>query len=212
MIPDKVFNFISSEEYFNLINDLLKFLKLSNEDDNSPKVVNFVNEVLRENKNSEEARKIAPEILDFLNDQSREDFLNYFEANYRKKINELWVESLEDKEVKIADEGSVVDKEKGDKKATEESYEEREKRYLELMRNIFNLEPSPPKTEIKEEIEEESKKIITFEGEEGVFINWPTKEEKKEPDLSDITDEIIVIRKEEKEKPTTDDFLDLSNL
>lgn len=212
MIPNKVFNFISSEEYFNLINDLLKFLKLSNEDDNSPKVVNFVNEVLRENKNSEETRKIAPEILDFLNDQSREDFLNYFEANYRKKINELWVESLEDKEVKIADEGSVVAKEKGDKKATEESYEEKEKRYLELMRNIFNLEPSPPKTEIKEEIEEEPKKIITFEGEEGVSINWPTKEEKKEPDLSDITDETIVIRKEEKEKPTTDDFLDLSNL
>lgn len=193
MIPTKVINFLGSQDYDKLGEDLANFLGFTWGDEKMPRLLVFMNEVLKENRKEDGLKASAQKWLDFLEETKRNEFLDYFEKNWRAKIEELWQEEpIKEEEV-------------------EETFEEREKRYLELMQEILKIE-KPKKEEIK--LTEEKKKVITLEPEEieekrEISINWQsTKEESVLPEGT-----IIIKKKEEEEKPEDGEkLLDLSNL
>lgn len=194
MISEKISDFIKSEDYNKLVEDLSSFLGFTWGDTRMAKLLIFVNEVLKENLKKDSLKASAQKWLDFLEETKRNEFLDYFEKNWRTVIEKLWQEeSLKDEE-------------------NEETFEEREKRYLELMKEIINL----PTKETKETQSKEKKKVITFETKEvspkkEVLINWQLQKE-KDIELPEGT--IIIKKKEEKRKidEEREDFLDLSNL
>lgn len=200
MTPAKVIQFLGGQGYDKLAEDLANFLGFTWGDKKMPKLLAFINEVLKENRKGDSLKASAQKWLDFLEETKRQEFLDYFEKNWLTKIDELWRE--ESDEVKEIEEPDEV----------EETFEEREKRYLELMKEIVKF--GPKKTE-EIQPEEEKKKIISFEANEitpkkEMLVSWQSQKE-EETELPEGT--IIIKKKEEEQKiEKKEDLLDLSNL
>lgn len=236
MIPEKVINFIGSDDFYKIIEEIGKnFFNCDWQNPKMPLLIAFVSEVLTTNTKGDALIKLAKEFLNFLNEDELSKFLNYFEENYRSRINELWQQEIEEPIEKF-----------------EEPYEEREKRYLELMKEIVkkplqeqsNKEQSNKKviSLTKEEFKEKTKKmeifneeldkkkesthfeenkdketkIITYNPEDSKIIpekvfSWQGEDNQTEK--VEFPENVIVIKKiEENKKNKPDNILDLSNL
>jgi hypothetical protein len=203
MGKEKIIEFIGSDDFFKIVEEVGNFLEITWEDERMSKIINLTEDILRYNQTSETpVKELIKKRLDFLNEEEISNLYNFLNENFLPKVRELWQE--ED----IAEEES--------EETEEESFEEKEKRYIELMKEIIKYPQFQKKEKIKEEIKKEEPKkeveeikTITFE---------PPKEKretKEETTTENLPEEIIVItKKEEKEeeKKEEEKLLDLSNL
>jgi hypothetical protein len=188
----KIIEFIGSDEYFKKVEEIGNFLKITWEDEKMPKIINLTEDILRYNQTSEiPVKELIKKWFDFLNEEEINNLYNFLKENFLPKVKELWQEE----EIPITE------------KETEETFEEKEKRYIELMKTIIQYPQKPKekpekKEEIKKEVEEY--KTITFE---------PQPEHKKETEEESLPETAIVITKKKEEKPPEgEEFLDLSRL
>jgi phosphatidylinositol kinase/protein kinase (PI-3 family) len=193
MGKEKIIEFIGSNEYFKIVEEISNFLKITWEDERMSKIINLTDDILRYNQIAETpVKELIKKWLDFLNEEEVNNLYNFLNENFLPKVRELWQE----KEILTT------------KEETEETFEEKEKRYIELMKTIIQY---PQKTKEKSEKKEETKKeveeykTITFEPKE------EHKKETKEESLPETT--IVITKKKEEEKPPEgEEFLDLSKL
>ncbi len=206
MIPEKVINFIGTEDYDKILEELANFLGFDWSDQKMPLLISWFNEVLRANKQGDDLKNFTKELLSFLDEEKLNQFLNYFEEKYRQKLDELWQEEFIE-ETKLTEE-------------PEETFEEKEKRYLELMKQILKKQEEPTPFFFEEDqhpepiVEKESEKItISFSPEETLKIPSTPKLDKQELELPENT--VIVRKGEEKSKEKSEEegnLLDLSHL
>ncbi len=189
MIPQKVTNFFLSQDYDRFIEDIASFLGLTWEGENMSRLIAFINDLLKTNKKGDNFKESAKNWLNFLEESKLNEFLDYFEKKWRGKIDELWQEEVVTKTEEV-----------GAKINEEETFEEKEKRYLELMKEILKAEEKDKDTQSPE------KKIT---------ISWqPIKEISPPPPPSSLSEGTIIIRKKKAEEKSEEDknLLDLSNL
>jgi chemotaxis protein histidine kinase CheA len=212
MGKEKIIEFIGSDEFFRIVEEIGNFLKITWEDERMPKIINLAEDILRYNQTSETpVKELIKKWLDFLNEDEVNNLYQFLNENFLPKVRELWQEkNVAEEEVE---------------KTEEESFEEREKRYLELMKTIIQY-PQKPKEKIekeeskKEEPEKEIEeyKTITFEPQEQklesqseektIFISKETPQQ----NLPEGT--IIITTKKEEEEPKEKDekILDFSDI
>jgi hypothetical protein len=204
MASTKAIEFIGSSEYFEIIKKIGDLFNIIWGDKRMPKIIALINNILRYNQTSETSvKELIKKWLNFLQEEEVNKLYQFLEENFLPKVRELWQEE------------DVIEEE-----SEEKSFEEREKRYIELMETIIQYPQRPkqekidekPKKKEKEETKEEVKeyKTITFE---------PQQEYKKEisekskPQESLPETIIIITKKKEEEKPPEgEEFLDLSRL
>jgi hypothetical protein len=205
MNKEKITEFIGSDEHFKIIEKIGNFLKITWENERMPKIINLTEDIIRYNQTSEtQVKELIKKWLDFLNEEEINNLYNFLNENFLPKVRELWQEE------------DIIETEIEGVEKNEETFEEKEKRYIELMKEIIKHPQFQKKEKIKEEIKKEEPKkeveeikTITFE---------PPKEKreaKEETTTENLPEEIIVItKKEEKEeeKKEEEKFLDLSNL
>jgi len=196
MGKEKIIEFIGSDEHFKLIEELGNFLKITWGDERMPKIINLTEDILRYNQTSETpVKELIKKWLDFLNEEEVNNFYQFLNENFLPKVRELWQEEIPET------------------KETEETFEEKEKRYIELMKEIIKYPQFQKKEKIEKEIkEEETKKEI----EEHKTITFEPKENKKKEIHKESLpeDAVIITKKKEEEKPEKEEeeFLDLSKL
>ena len=211
MIPEKVVNFIGSDEYDRDLEDLAKFLGFGWDDKRMSTLISWFNEVLRENKKGDDLKKITHQFLGFLDPEKLNYFLSYFNEKLGYKINNLWEEEERPKSPEIL--------------ISEDTFEEREKKYLKLMEEILKLKQKEKETFQKidkelQEFEEISKPERNTAKEEKlqktpseILVVWGSNKEKEFQELPEGT---IVIKKKEdaeiKNLNESEDVLDLSKL
>jgi hypothetical protein len=203
MIPEKVRKFAASDEHLAITDSICEFLKIPEEDyEKTPKVYHLTEDILRYNQTSETpVKELIKKWLDFLNEEEVNNLYQFLEENFLPKVRELWQEE------------DIIETEMEGVEETEETFEEKEKRYIELMKTIIQTPQfqkkektaEEKKEKIKEEKEVEEYKTITFE---------PKEEHKKETKEESLPETTIVItkKKEEKQPPEGEEFLDLSKL
>jgi hypothetical protein len=193
----KTTEFIGSDEYFKIVEEIGNFLKITWEDERMPRIINLTEDILRYNQTSETpVKELIKKWLDFLNEDEVNKLYNFLEENFLPKVRELWQEE------------NIRETEVEGVKETEETFEEKEKRYIELMKTIIQYPQKPKeKPEKKEETKKEVEvyKTITFE---------PQQEHKKETKEESLPETTIVItkKKEEEKQKEGEEFLDLSKL
>jgi len=203
MASTKAIEFIGSSEYFEIIKKIGDIFNIIWGDKRMPKIIALINNILRYNQTSETSvKELIKKWLDFLQEEEVNKLYQFLEENFLPKVRKLWQEE------------DVIEEE-----SEEKSFEEREKRYIELMETIIQYPQRPKQEKIdekpkkkEEETKEEVKeyKTITFE---------PQQEYKKEisekskPQESLPETIIIITKKKEEEKPSEgEEFLDLSRL
>jgi hypothetical protein len=198
MFEKKALEFLGSEEELKIIETIGNLLKIDWEDEKISKIGYLTEEIIRFNKTSEtQVKELIKKWLDFLNEDEVNKLYQLLNENFLPKVRKLWQEEITETE------GEKIEGEK-----TEETFEEKEKKYIELMEKVIQYqqnskEKSENKEETKKEVEEY--KTITFEPKEEHKI------EPKEESLPETT--IVIIKKKEEEKPKEgEEFLDLSKL
>jgi Zn-dependent M32 family carboxypeptidase len=150
MGKEKIIEFIGSDEFFRIIEEIGNFLKITWEDEKMSKIINLAEDILRYNQTSETpVKELIKKWLAFLNEEEVNNLYNFLKENFLPKVRELWQEEIPTTE-----------------EETEETFEEKEKRYIELMKTIIQYPQKPKekpekKEETKKEVEEY--KTITFE-------------------------------------------------
>ena len=200
----KAIEFIGSNEYFEIIKNVGDLFDINWGDKRMPRIIALVNGILRDNQTSEnQVKELIKKWLDFLNEDEVNKLYQFLEENFLPKVRQLWQEE--------------VSEEKTEDKPEEEAFEEREKRYVELMKVILpqRVEREPKEEEeIKEapqKTEEVKYKTLSFEPEEELPAIPPKKEVTEEETLED---NIVIIskKKEEPEEKGGEEVLDLSKL
>jgi hypothetical protein len=194
----KIIKFIGSDEYFKIVEEIGNFFKITWGDERMPKIINLTEDILRYNQTSETpVKELIKKWLNFLNENEINNLYQFLNENFLPKVSELWQEE---------------ETPESEEEVTKETFEEKEKRYLELMKTMIKfpqskqekkIEEKKEKVEAKEKVEEY--KTITFE---------PKDEHKKVTEEESLPETTIVItkKKEEEKPPEGDEFLDLSKL
>jgi hypothetical protein len=195
----KALKFLGSDEELKIVEEIRNLLGIDWKNEKAPQIFSLTEDIIRYNQTAETpVKELIKKWLDFLNEDEVNKLYNFLEENFLPKVRELWQE--ED----ITEEES--------EKTEEESFEERAKRYIELMQTIIKYPQRPKQEKIeekpqkKEEAEKEVEvyKTITFE---------PQQEHKKEAEEESLPEDVIVITKKKEEKPPEgEEFLDLSKL
>jgi hypothetical protein len=191
MASTKAIEFIGSKEYFEIIKNVGELFNINWGDKRMPRIIALVNNIVRYNQTSETpVKELIKKWLNFLNEEEMNNLYQFLAVNFLPKVKELWQEE-------------EISESEGE---GEETFEEKERRYLELMKTIIQY-PQKPKEE--QERKEETKKefeeyrTITFE---------PKEEHKKETEESLPETTIVITKKKEEEKPKEEGLLDLSKL
>jgi hypothetical protein len=202
----KAIQFLASNEHFNIIEQIGNFLQMTWEDERMSKIFALTEDIIRYNQTSETSvKELIKKWLDFLNEEEVNKLYNLLEENLLPKVRELWQEEdIAEERGEEIEEGETTE---------EESFEEKEKRYIELMKTIIQYPQRPKQEKIeekpqkKEEPTKEFKeyKTITFE---------PKEEHKKETEEESLPETTIVITKKKEEDTPKEEgkFLDLSKL
>jgi|GEM_PF-5305885 len=193
MAEKKALEFLGSEEELKIIETIGNLLKIGWEDEKISKIGYLTEEIIRFNKTSEaQVKELIKKWLDFLNEDEINNLYQFLAENFLPKVKELWQEEEKPEEESV--ERAVI----------EETFEEKEKRYLEMMKNL--VQPIKEKTnpvETKTEEDTEEFKTISYQ---------PQKEEQK-PSTENLPENTIVItKKKEAEQKGEDKLLDISNL
>ena len=193
MAEKKALEFLGSEEELKIIETIGNLLKIGWEDEKISKIGYLTEEIIRFNKTSEaQVKELIKKWLDFLNEDEINNLYQFLAENFLPKVKELWQEEEKPEEESV--ERAVI----------EETFEEKEKRYLEMMKNL--VQPIKEKTnpvETKTEEDTEEFKTISCQ---------PQKEEQK-PSTENLPENTIVItKKKEAEQKGEDKLLDISNL
>jgi hypothetical protein len=203
MFEKKALEFLGSEEELKIIETIGNLLKIDWEDKKISKIGYLTEEIIRFNKTSEtQVKELIKKWLDFLNEDEVNKLYQFLNENFLPKVRKLWQEEIPETE------GEKIEGEKTEGEKIEETFEEKEKKYIELMKTVIQYqqnskEKSENKEETKKEVEEY--KTITFEPKEEHKI------EPKEESLPETT--IVIIKKKEEEKTKEgEEFLDLSKL
>jgi hypothetical protein len=203
MFEKKALEFLGSEEELKIIETIGNLLKIDWEDEKISKIGYLTEEIIRFNKTSEtQVKELIKKWLDFLNEDEVNKLYQFLNENFLPKVRKLWQEEIPETE------GEKIEGEKTEGEKIEETFEEKEKKYIELMKTVIQYqqnskEKSENKEETKKEVEEY--KTITFEPKEEHKI------EPKEESLPETT--IVIIKKKEEEKTKEgEEFLDLSKL
>ncbi len=217
-VPQDVLNVIATKEEENIITDLAHFVGIESwEDPRILKIADLVYEMIVFKVIDEKLNQTIKKHLEFLDEEKVTSLENYIRERYKNFIENLWAEAERKEKERLQKEA-----EEFEEKPTELSFEEREKRYLELIKEIYGIEPKKPKQEEKP-VETEEKKVITLIPSEEtsleektesppkeIVINWEKIEEKTEPELPEGT--IIIKKKETEETEKREDLVDLSSL
>jgi len=208
MATEKIIEFIGSDEYLKITEEIGNFLKINWEDEKMPKIINLTEDILRYNQTGEtQVKELIKKWLNFLNEEEINNLYEFLNENFLPKVRELWQEEPIE-EIKTEE---------------EETFEEKEKRYFELMKTIIKY-PQTKKEEKEVKKEEGEEKEVKEEGreekeevEEFKTITFGPKEEHKKEEilLEELPQGTIIItkKKKEEEKPKGEkDFLDLSEL
>lgn len=206
-MTEKLKKFLISDEFYELADKLDEILNIDPKQDfeRDSKVVIFLDTYFREKLAGESLINYIKTNFDWLSEEELNKFLNFIQENLFQKREELWQEEVQEKEPEIA---------------VEEPLEEKEKRYLELIKNIIQpmeTKTSTPKTDLLEK-QEEKKKTTIFEPKEikpkegPIIVKWQKKEEEAKPEVPEDT--IIIRHKEEKKnnEENTGDVIDLSKI
>ena len=202
MIPEKVLNFIGSDEYYKIIENISNLCQINWQDERISKIFNLVDDMLIYNQTFENSiKELIKKNLDFINEDDANNIFQFLINNLSPKIKELWQQ-----EQKTSQEI----------KNEEETFEEKEKKYFELMKAIIENQEIPINQKIKnqEKIEEKKEyKTIDFQ---------PQKKENKKKDKKEkedifsesLPEGTIIITKKGEGSSSVDkeDFLDLSKL
>ncbi len=201
---EKLKKFLISDEFYKLVDNLDNMLDVDPEQDFKKDfdVVGFLYTYFKEKLEGENLINYLKTKLDWLTEENLNNLLKFIQENLHQKREELWQEETPKKEEKII---------------PQESFEEKEKRYLELMKSIVKpIEEKEKKTkEEQPKTEEVKKKTIVLETEkkplkeEAILIEWEGKEEKK---LELPKDTIIIKHKEKKGSEKGDEVIDLSEI
>jgi len=199
MPTEKLFDFLVSQEFYQLIDKTDEFLKIDPKVDGEKdsKVTFFLDRYFRERLSGTTLQNYAKQILDFLSDEEIDGLLNFVNENFSNLREKLWQEEITTQEQEEIDTQEI-------EKIKPVTFEEKAKKYQEIMESLIKK---------KEENEEKPKpiekefKTITFEPQE---IHQP-KETFSQEDLSETA---IIIKKKKSEDQTkdTDGELDLSKL
>jgi hypothetical protein len=193
MAEKKALEFLGSEEELKIIETIGNLLKIGWEDEKISKIGYLTEEIIRFNKTSEaQVKEVIKKWLDFLNEDEINNLYQFLAENFLPKVRELWQEE------------EKIEEESVERAVIEETFEEKEKRYLEMMKNL--VQPIKEKTnpvETKTEEDTEEFKTISYQ---------PQKEEQK-PSTENLPENTIVItKKKEAEQKGEDKLLDISNL
>ncbi|GIW67193.1 MAG: hypothetical protein KatS3mg096_061 [Candidatus Parcubacteria bacterium] len=200
----EIIKFIGSEEYDKQVEDIGKSLGFNWGDKEMTKIIILMDGIVKYNLTSEnQVKEAIKKWLDFLNEEQINSLYNYLKENFLPKVKELW----QKEEIEISEET-----------IPEETFEEKEKKYIEMMKELIKTGELklPPKRETKQIIEQKPKeekeevKIITFEPEEKINLK-----EKSTQEGTTLPESAIIIKKkgeEEKPKPEDEELLDLSKL
>jgi hypothetical protein len=193
MAEKKALEFLGSEEELKIIETIGNLLKIGWEDEKISKIGYLTEEIIRFNKTSEaQVKEVIKKWLDFLNEGEINNLYQFLAENFLPKVKELWQEEEKPEEESV--ERAVI----------EETFEENEKRYLEMMKNL--VQPAKEKTnpvETKTEEDTEEFKTISYQ---------PQKEEQKPPTENLPENTIVITKKKKEEQKEGSETLDISNL
>ena len=203
-LPEKVRNFIYTDQYFQIIDKLDEVLNIDpNDMEKDSKVALFVDRYFTERLSGESLREFIKNTLDFISEEEIEKVIDFMTKNFLDLRESLWQEE----EIKET-EGAL----------TEETFEEKEKRYLEMMKNLIKSgevrlqlkKEEKPIIQEKKQEEKEEFKTITFTPQKEHLI---VKEESPTEEVN-LPESTIIIKKESTEiqKPADEGTLDLSKL
>jgi len=187
MPPKKLLDFLVSPGFYQLIDRTDEFLKIDPKVDGEKdgKVTLFLDYYFRERLSGSTLKIYAKQILDFLSDEEINNLLNFVQQNFFDLREKLW---QEEKVLKETEETKP------------ETFEEKAKKYQEIMEPLIKRIARPE----KEKAKEKTFKTITFQPEE----KHPEPESPKT-----LPETAIIIKKTEEEKPKEgEEVLDLSKL
>ncbi len=203
-MTEKLKDFLVSDEFFYLLSKINELLDINIEQDfgKVADVAVFLDIYFRERIYGEDLINYLKTNLSWLSEENLNNLLKFIQENLHPKREELWQEETSKTETETI---------------PQESFEEKEKRYLELMKSIVKpIEENEKKTQQEQpKIEEVQKKTIVLEPEkkplkeEAIVIEWEGKEEKR---LELPKDTIIIKHKEKKSGEKSDEVIDLSEI
>jgi hypothetical protein len=204
----KALKFLGSDEELKIIEEIRNLLGIDWKNEKAPRIFSLTEDILRYNQTSETpVKELIKKWLDFLQEDEVNKLYQFLEENFLPKVRALWQE--ED----ITEEESEENEKAQEAK---ETFEEKERRYVELMKVVLpqKVEKEAKEEKTKEEpqkTEEVKYKTISFEPEEELPAIPPKKEVTEEETLED---NIIIIskKKEEPEEKGGEEVLDLSKL
>jgi hypothetical protein len=93
MGKEKIIEFIGSDEFFRIVEEIGNFLKITWEDERMPKIINLAEDILRYNQTSETpVKELIKKWLDFLNEDEVNNLYQFLNENFLPKVRELWQE------------------------------------------------------------------------------------------------------------------------
>lgn len=203
-VEEKINNFLLSAEVRKIAKEVISILGLEIESFNLGIGLALLDLITENRIKESELKDFIKDFLEKNEIETSEDKISqiydYLVKNFLPKTLELWKEEIEAIEIK------------------EESFEEKEKRYLEIMKEVIKKpveekleETKPVEKTIKEKIDEEEKRKILIEPkieeQKTLTIGF---EEKKEETLPEGA--VIIKIKDDEEKKEEREILDLSNL
>jgi hypothetical protein len=155
MPTEKLFKFLTSEEFDSLIDKTDEFLKidLKNEINKDIKVALFLERYFRERLSEPILQNYAKQILDFLSDEEIENLLNFIQQNLFELREKLW---QEEQELNLEEKYSNLEKKYS---KIEEAFEEKEKRYIELMKTLIQANTPTTKDQGKPKLQQDNKSL-----------------------------------------------------
>jgi hypothetical protein len=199
MPTEKLFDFLVSQEFYQLIDKTDEFLKIDPKVDGEKdsKVTFFLDRYFRERLSGTKLQNYAKQILDFLSDEEIDNLLNFINENFSNLREKLWQEEITTQEQEEIDTQEI-------EKIKPVTFEEKTKKYQEIMESLIKKKE---KNEEKPKPIEKEFKTITFEPQE---IHQPQETFSQE----DLSETAIIIKKKKSEDQTkdTDGELDLSKL
>lgn len=209
----KILDFKLTDNYFEIIENIGNLLNINWNDERMSLIINLIDEILILDDLTENKIKDSIKFwLDFLNEEQINQVYNFIKNNYLKIFYELR-ESKEEVELK-------EEKEELTEENKIESFEEKEKRYFEMMKPIIELSESKLEIKPKEyktisyklqtESEIQPKEEIKKETEEKI-VDLKSKEKIKKEEI--LPEGVVIIKKAKEEiKKENDNLLDLSEL
>ena len=225
----KALEFLGSDDELNIIVQIGNLLQINPEDPKVSKIFRLSEDIIRYNQTAEpQVKELIKKWLHFLNEEEVNNLHQFLEENLLPTVRKLWQQDDTDD-----DEKEDIDQEK----EKEENFDEKEKRYIQIMKTIikhpellknqktkekiFNISTENINSENikkeepqKQEVKNAEYKTITFQPEkeykEAVILkNQTTKTSENLPDET-----IVIIKKKEEDKNPDDEdkLLDLSKL